>query len=353
MTVKNIKVTEFNLIKELNNKNNKEVQNLLKFISKEDALNIMPKKSKMTVSFTLENTHVSLANGIRRCLVDEIETLSFDFDETKSLDTDDKYLLCDIVKKQIELIPINQEYDYSDVSISLSKKNDKETIIDVTTNDIIIKKNNDIIDTATIINNIVLFNLRPGKYINIKNIFISKGTALQNAGKYSLLSNVTYKILDVQPLKEDVVNISGKSSMVSNPRKFYISYTTHRNIDHPLNVMVKCCNTLILKLEAILNDMKNISNSDKVYQSSLITLTTESNVRKISFLNEYWTIINLISQYVYLEANNIKFISASLIHPEKEIGVINIVHNEFCSVIKNSIKNIITDLNKIKKEFVK
>lgn len=353
VVISNIKVTEFNLIKEMDNKNNKDMQKFLQFLSREEAMKLLPRKSKITVSFELSKTNTSLANGIRRCLVDEIETLSFDFDEYKDLETDDKYILCDFIKKQVELIPINQEFNYKDVEIKLVKYNNTDDIIDVMTNDFVIsgaasqKNLEDIVGQ-----NIVLCKLRPGRYIKINNIYISKGTGLQNAGKYKLLSNVTYKILDADPIVETAVSKSGVSSMITNPKKFIISYSTHRNIDHPRQVMVKCCDTLIIRLNVILENMKNISNSDKVYKSELLSLDSTDDLRKIEIKNEYWTIINMITQYCYILTNgNIKFVSPALIHPEKEVGMINIIHPDFSTLIQNAIKKIIEELNVVKMTF--
>jgi hypothetical protein len=49
------------------------------------------------ISFEMTNTNVSIANGIRRCLIDEIETSSFDFDENKDFETTDPFILSDFI----------------------------------------------------------------------------------------------------------------------------------------------------------------------------------------------------------------------------------------------------------------
>ena len=368
--IKDIKVNEFNLVAEIKNKSNKSFQKCLDLLSNKSELmdlslndikKLLPKKSKITVSFEMLNTNVSIANGIRRCLSDEMEVQSFDFDEYKDLITDDPFILCDFIKKQIELLPISQEMNLDGIDIKLFKENKTDEIIDVTSDDFIIESNADKKNKTNfkqkdleeiVEGNIVLCRLRPNNYIKINNIFISKGIAKHDAAKYSLLSNITYKILDVDPIVETRTGQTGVSSMLSDPKHFFLSYTTHRNIEYPQKLMIKCCDTLISRLENILTDMKNVSNSDTIYMSGVLTLESSGNLKKIHIINEYWTIINMISQYCYiLTKKNIKFVAPSIIHPEKEVGVISIIHPEFSTLIQNSIKAIIADLNIVKKYF--
>jgi DNA-directed RNA polymerase subunit L len=351
-TVSNIKVTEFNLIDEIKNKKNIQFQKCLSLITESEARKLLPKKSKITVSFELTKSNADIANGIRRCIMDEMEVKSFDFDEYKDLDSTDPYILCDFIKKQVCLLPINQEYNYDTIStIRLEKVNQTDEIIDVLSNDFILdgvpQK-----DLAQIVSeNIVLCRLRPDTYIKINNIKICSGLTYTDAGKFSLVSNITYEIMDVDPIVETRTGQTGKSSMLSNPTHFTIKYTTHRNIQHPLKIMVKCCDTLIGRLTAIYTDMQNITDTTESYFSDLLTLETNGNIHKLQIRGEYWTIINLICRYCYIIASDIKFIAPSLIHPEKHIGVISITHPEFSSLIKKSIKKIIAEFENIKSKF--
>ena len=352
--VKKINVEEFNLINEMKNKKNIDMQKCLELLSDiKDITDLLPKKSKMTVSFELLQTNADIANGIRRCLVDELEIKSFDFDEYNDIDTSDRYILCDFIKKQIDLLPINQEYDYTGVNIMLMKENNTDEIIDVTSDDFIISGEAKQKDLEKIVSgNIVICKLRPGEYIKINNIKICSGINRDNGAKFNSVSNITYKILDADPIVETRIGKTGVSSMLSNPKHFFISYSTHRNIENPLKFMVLCCVTLITRLENILKDMKNITNSDTEYFSKLLTLETTGDLKKVHIKGEYWTIINMICRYCYiLTDSNIKFVSASHIHPEKEVGVVNIRHPEFSTLIQNSIKKIISELIIIKAAF--
>jgi hypothetical protein len=353
--VKNIKVVDFNLIKEISNKKNKPMQLCVELLAKHniDAATILPKRSKLTVSFELTNSNADIANGIRRCLIDEIPIKSFELNEHEDLESSDPYILCDVIKKQIELLPINQEYDYTDLEISLYKKNNNDEIIDVTTDALVFKTAKSDKITNIVGSGILLTRLRPGETITIKKISISIGTGKENYGKFSSVSNITYKILDAEPMIDTRIGNDGVSSMNSNPKHFYIEYSTHRNIEHPLKLITKCCDILIARFKTIFDDVKNIANSDKSYLSDLLTLETIDTKKVLKIKGEYWTVVNLIARYCYILTNgDIRFVSPALIHPEKEVGVINIAHNEFSSLIQGSIKAIISELETVKKAFI-
>jgi len=241
--VKNVKVHAVNLVKDTNDKKNKAMQQCLKYISLDNARRLLPKKSKIYVSFELDKTCTSIANGIRRCLIDEIEIMSLDFNENTDLITNDRYILCDFVKKQICLLPIDQDIDYNNLlakeTITLSKENNTDQIIEVTSNDLHIgKKPVDIVGM-----NIVLFHLRPGKSVKINNIHVISGVAKDNAGKFSSIARTEYRIIDVEPKIKTDFGSTGNSSMNTTVSHFYIGYSTHRNINKPLGLMVKCCDT--------------------------------------------------------------------------------------------------------------
>lgn len=347
--VQKIIVEEFNFHKELKNQKNKDFQKCLELVP--DLKNYLTDKSKLTVSFELIQTNTDLANAIRRCLISEIEVLSFDFDEYKDLDVTDMFILSDFIKKQMDLLPINQEIELLDYSISLFKENKTDGIIDVLSDNItVLYKNKKVTDLVS--KNIILARLRPGKYIKINNIKIVKGIAKNHSAKFNSISNIRYKILDVDPIVETREGTSGVSSMISNPTHFSISYSTHRNISKPLKLVVECCDTLEKRLKNIQEEMKNISNKAEYYYSPLIELESSGSLKKIQIKGEYWTIVNLICRFCFiLTQENIKFISPALIHPEKEIGVINISHPEFSTLIQDAIKKIILELLIIKESF--
>jgi len=88
----------------------------------------------------------------------------------------------------------------------------------------------------------------------------------------------------------------------------------------------------------VLNDMKNISDDQNIYLSSLLELETNGKIKTIKIMGEYWTLANLISRYCFIVTEeNIKFVAPSIIHPDKRIGVVRIIHSNFSKVIQDAI----------------
>ena len=356
--VSNIQVDELDFMKEINNLKNKDLQKCIQILGDKNKLkDLLPQKSKITVSFELKETNTDIANGIRRCLKNELEIFSFDFDEYKDLDVSDAYILNDFIKKNIDLLPISQDLeqdfkDFDKLNIELNVDNKTDNIICVTTSDVEVSYNGKKMDSGLLVNkNITICKLRPLEHIYIKNIKIVKGTGKQDGGKFNpFADNIGYKIIDVTPLDEDTNK--GTSSMLANPTHFRIAYTTHRNIKNPKKMMVKCCDTLITRLSNILSDVANISNKDDYYYSDLLELETDGNIKKLHIQGEQWTIINMISRFCFiLTKGNIKYVSPAIEHYEKNKGTINITHPEFSKLIQSSIKKCIEELTTIKKEF--
>lgn len=356
--VSNLKVEQHNLVKELKNQKNKDMQECLKLIKINEAESLLPKKDKYTVSFELKDTNSDFANAIRRCLIGEVEVAALDFDEYSDFDSSDQYILSDFIKKQINLLCVQQDYLldgkfdlYSKLDISLSKVNKTDGIIDVKSDDIIITKDGKQISDF-VGKNIVLTRLRPDCYIKIKNIKVVTGISRVDAGKFNSISNITYKILDAKPIIETREGLDGISSMKSNPVHFYIGYSTHRNISEPKKLMSLCCDTLLNRLEKILDDLKNIQNKSDQYFSSLLELESNGALKTLKIKGEYYTLVNLISRFCFILTNgNIKFVTPAIIHPDKEVGLIKIIHPEFCTLIQNAVKKIISELKDVKKAF--
>ena len=142
----------------------------------ENPKKLLPDFPRLKLDFEVNDSYSGFANAIRRTLIEEIPVYCMDF-EIQDFNTEDKFLLYDFVLKQINLIPINQDINNIDkIKISLFKINKTNKEIKIKSGDIEVKSNQKLIND----NNIVLFKLKPGKKIYIKNIrcefvFYSKG----------------------------------------------------------------------------------------------------------------------------------------------------------------------------------
>jgi DNA-directed RNA polymerase subunit L len=341
----NVKIEELDFAKE----KSAEFTKCLNLVP--DLMKYLPKNIKYKVSFELKDTNSDIANGLRRCLLNETPTKCLQYNENSDVETSDPYILSDFLKKQIELIPINQDVEYDDLTITLDIKNNTDEIIDVLTQNFTIKKKDTEIPVDKVMSPLlVISRLRPEEYLKIKNITVKIGIGRDDAAAFCNISNIYYKPIDVVPLNTETKK--GESSMTSTPTHFKIGYSTHRNTSKPLMLVKKACTVIIERLELILADIKNISDSADYYYSDLIQMETNGNVKEIQFKNENWTTANLIARFCYiLTKGNIKFVTPAIIHPENEIAMVKISHPEFCKLIQDAIKKIIEEFTTIKGSF--
>lgn len=353
MKVKNIKVVEIPFESKDDN-----FQKCLKYIKlmDVDCKKYMPKKSKHELSFELTEASSELANCIRRFLMEEMPVYSMDVNED-NIKTDDSFVLSDFLKKNIELIPFLQtipDKDIATLNISLNVENKTDDTITIYSGDLQIfddEKQKKGLDVSKYFStSIPIIKLRPTASLSITDIKIVSGTGKQDSGKFLLLSNISYKILDVNPVVTTKYNQTGTSSLNSTPQHFKIGYKTHRNIDAK-DVIKKCCDQIINRFNAIQQELSNINNDTKVHFSDLIDLETKGDVKILHFKGEYWTIAKIISKYCYLANTNIPFVCSSIIHPSIEESLVKIKHSESISIINAALKSIITDITSIKKAF--
>jgi len=308
----------------------------------------LPKKSKQRVSFELTDTNADFANAFRRFLMDEIPVLSMDVKE-KNISSDDKFVLTDHLKKNIEMIPISQDCD---VKMYLDIKNNTDETVPVYSGDITVvdKKGKVLNSDEYFVGTIPIINLRPSKYLKISDITITTGLGKHDSGKFIFLSNIMYEILDMEPIDTNKYGTKGVSSLVSNPAHFKITCTTHRNINAK-KIMKLCCDVMVDRFTKIQQELEFIKPDDNVYFSDLINLETKGDIKLFHFIGEYWTISNLISRYCYLIFKDIQFVCSSTIHPSIEESIVKIKHPNSLAIMKDALKKIISDISTVKKSF--
>lgn len=344
--VKNIKFTELPF--ETDDKNLQKCISLIKTINA-DYKKFIPKNPKQKLSFELTESQPELANCIRRYLMDEMEVYSMDVNEEKIKSTD-KFILNDFIKKNIELIPFKQDID-TDIQLKLHVENKTDEIITIYSKDLeILYKNKPAKIEDYVTTTIPITQLRPCSTIDITDIKIVSGTGKVDAGKFALLSNIYYEIMDVEPLEENKFKRVGESSLVSNPTHFKLILTSHRNLDLR-KIMPLCCANIIKKLEDIKTELTKIDEKEKIYLSDMIELETKGDIKLFNLKGEYWTISNIIAKYCYIIFNDIQFVCSAILHPSIETSVVKIKHPESVKIMIDAIKLIIADVGSIKKSF--
>ena len=155
--VKNVKVSEIPF--ETADKNFQRCVEYIKSVTPDGAYKkYMPKKPKQKLSFELIDANSDLANTIRRFLLDEIPVQSMTVSE-ENIKTTDRFILTDYLKKQIELVPILQGIDMTELKISLSIENNTDKRMPIYTRDMkITDKSGKKLDNAKYFSETIIFS---------------------------------------------------------------------------------------------------------------------------------------------------------------------------------------------------
>ena len=331
MDIKNVKLNEY-----LINYKNSKFENIIN-----ENKHLIPELNKKSITFDLINSNEAFANGIRRIFNDELLVKSLDIN-IYDLKTDDKYILPDNIIERINLIPILQNIN-DDLAFSINIVNNTNDIINIYSKDIINKDKNDKKNYFN--NNILICSLKPNRYLYINNIKINKEYGY-NDHKYSI-GSYNYEIINTD------FNIN---SLNNNIKDFRIELITNNNIELK-NLIILIYDTLYFRLKNIQSSINNYDiNTNSTDINKLINdifIIPNQNIYEIHINNEYHTIGNLITKYVFNLDNNIELINYKLEHPLRHKIIINIKHNQYKKIIHDSIENIIKDLDIFKNLLIK
>jgi hypothetical protein len=370
-----------------------ELEAVVKLMEKHgttDGYNLLPKSTKHHVSMQLDNTYSAFANAIRRTLVEDIPTYSLLVDE-KDIITDDEFIagMSDVLIKNIGLVPIMQSgaiIDNQDkYDIHLDVFNKSSEIIDVKVRDLVIaiKKTRGGADSTLDINiedeldesieevktykvkdtkksnmqeidinkltpdsNILLMRLRPGKYLKIRNINIQVGTSAVDAGKYSLLNNISYEPLGVEPY--DQFTGKGTRSIDHDYSSFVIKFNTCGNIS-PKEVMQRVHH----KLTSDLVDLKKKiqlyvdAGSGSYYSGQDCEVTLTDEVYNFKLIGHYISELYMIAMCCYKLDENIPFCAATVERYDSIVGLLRIKHADYTKILMKAIDTCQKDLDKV------
>ena len=326
MDIKNVKINDYAI-----NYKNSKFENIIN-----QNKHLIPELNKKSISFELINSNEAFANGIRRTFNDELLVKSLDVN-IYDLKTDDKYILPDNIIERINLIPVLQNIS-DDTIFNINVINNTNDIINIYSKDIINKNKND--KTIYFNSNILLCSLKPNRYLYINNINIKKEYGF-NDHKFSM-GSYNYEIINTD------FNIN---SLNNNITDFKIELITNNNIEIK-NLIILIYDTLYFRLKNIQLSINNYDiNTNSTDINKLVNdifIIPNQNIFEIHINNEYHTIGNLITKYVFNLDSNIELINYKLEHPLRHKIIINIKHNEYKKILNDAINNIIEDLIQFK-----
>lgn len=304
VSVKNIKRGSNNI-----NLSKTKYKNLSKYI---------PSVSHKVLEFELVDTGCALANAIRRCLTNElpIKYLTCSLTDIKS---DDAYIVDDIIKSRLEMIPIPQNLDMSK-KYELKYFNSSETYVDINSCEIKYKGK----QVDSLIPDIPLCSINSQCTLTISNIVVAESHGYLN-GRVSP-ARIGYKIINHDMNKLSPIN--------SDPKDFRLLVECSGVYD-PDQLVLSALNEIEKRLDAI--DFK---------QSKV-----EFGVYKLLIVGETHTIGNLLSRYVFDLKPSIDYVNMRITHPSIRECTLDVLDSNAENLIKDAIVKIKKDLNTISKSF--
>ncbi len=322
------------------------------------------KKNKNIVRFDLINSNEAFANALRRTFNDELLIKSM-FIHPSDLDTNDKFILPDNIIERVNLVSFDQTYeDWQNLSLSIKVSNETGDIITVYSKDILINSKRGGLSSEKLFNqNIILCTLRPGKYLYLNNIVIKK--------KEGFINNV----YTLGTHRYECINTDFSiPSLENNLTDFRIEFRDNSNSSHK-NMIELVKNNLYSRVTRVKNlissyvlpegaesaahkQMINDNKGNEVYiirNTNIVDLHSINNfessleekdmaVWEIHINNEYHTLGNIITKYVYLEDPSIELINYKLAHILKHKIIVTIKHSDYKKIIDNALNSFLKDL---------
>lgn len=305
-------------------------------------------------SFRLENSCVSFANAIRRCMVDEVPIYALDV-LPQNIRTNDRSILQEEVIERLTSIPLNQDFldDLKEINLTISLENtNKDEAVKQIRSDSIVVMSGDKNVTKYVLDPIHrICELSGGGFIQITNIFVNKKRSCED-GKYSFLDTVKYDVVDMEPfVAESIGKHKGTSCLEYDPKVFDLGFVTMRNIS-PKSVIRKCCDELTGRLVAIKKDLVTYKGMEVPQKSAFLTekikITMDGAIAHVEMTDEFFTLSRLIAQYCYINHPDIKFVAPYIVHPLIRKGCVKLIGD--VGIVIEAIDAIMADLNELQKK---
>lgn len=368
-------------------------------------------KNDNKISFIVEDIDVSILNSIRRTILSDIPNVAFDFEpyefDNKKVDiiTNTCSLHNEIILQRLSMIPLKfteneiNDFDPLKYKFKLSKTNNTNKMLNVTTGDIQIYDENDKKYSDSFIRKIfpknkisddfiLLTKLKPNNYDKDKgdsieiNMIASKKTAKDYAGFGYVSQCVYHNIVDkdkakqaLKELKEKNKNLNSKeledlekdfntldkfrhfkTNKYDEPNSFQFDIESEARVS-PEYLFFKSIEIIKGRLQRLLENI--IDNKITINK-----IKNTQNLYEFIIENEGHTIGNLIQSILYNihirenEKKDINFIGYKCPHPLENTLIINIRFtnninsNEVNAIFRKGITDIQDILDNINKKWI-
>lgn len=182
---------------------------------------LLSEREEHVVEIDLVGITESIANAIRRTAIEELELKALSFDTT-TVQTNIDYIILDELFDRIHAIPIKQDIpDDAEISLNVFNNSNDNGIQVVYSSDLVGA------DKGKVPGKFQLAEMRPGNYLKIPRIFITKGYGNEDA-MYGLTSNYFYDNLDYM----DVMFINLNGNRIT--KRVRVADVLERCVEHKL-----------------------------------------------------------------------------------------------------------------------
>lgn len=278
----------------------------------------IPSVVNQTVAFELRDANCALANAIRRTLMSEmpIKHLTVSLADIK---TTDPYIVGELIRKRIEMIPISQSIN-EDSAFAILFENKEDEYIDVMSSEI---KLNGVSSSKDITPFIPICDINSGTSFSVNDIRVIESYGYSNS-RVSI-GRVAYEIIDHD------MNLPSNTSY---PTSFRLEVETP-GVINPVEMVKKAIECLSHRLDAI------------DFSAAVI----EFDIYKLTIRNETHSIGRLLSWYIFHLNPTIKYVASRVPHPSTRECVIDIHHPKAEELCKKAIDMIQSELKSLAKVF--
>lgn len=350
-----------------------------------------------SLTFTMDNTNVSVANGLRRTIYSDIETVVFKCNPYKeslvNIEKNNTQLNNEVLKQRLECIPIHitdPKAPLDRLEVHIDEKNDSDTmkyittkhfkVYDVNTKTYLSETQRETIFPANnFTKDYILFaRLRPriSKDIPYEHIKITAKLIRSTAGKngaYNVTSTCAYgPSVDVakqdemwKKKEEKLINDGVSQEEISLEKKSWYVHEGQRvvlknsfdfiietlGIYKNVYIVKEACTVINNKLKKIINNVENKAFTIKNSKSNI------ANAHDIILYNEDYTIGKII-EYVlyenYFRVGDLTYVGFIKEHPHDDYSIIRVAfpkqtndNTELYKMIQDSCKILIKIYEKI------
>ena len=196
-------------------------------------------------SCKITNTNTEFVNALRRAVTSLIPVIVMDPCVVHT-ETEDPFILSDLVETRIRLIPIMQNISLI-TRFELKIFNKTENLLDVMTSDIKIYGNKQMP-----YNNMLICTLEPNSSLDI-NIGLKQSSAYKKHAAHTVCMQSNMQPLDCTPLNLQYPvghKDRGISSLVADPHIYRFGFQTNGTIE-PIDAIISACSVIIKRLKNI------------------------------------------------------------------------------------------------------